>query len=97
MKCNRKIVGGLIFSISLIILSLSWVMLNGRDFGLIFTSNLYQLMISIVFLGFFITGFTLHSLLADIKHKIHDVKEKEKNVRDFYLYYQFLHPPDMDN
>lgn len=90
---------GIVFICSLfsVALSLSWLVTHVVDnVGLIFTEPIYSFVLTISCLSFFITFVSLHGLLVDKRRKTNEVREKEKNVRDFHQYHQLLNPPDMD-
>lgn len=91
---------GMVFIVSLLfaVLSISWLVFRIiDDVDLIFTERVYQFILAIGCLSFFAALVYLHRFLADMRYEINEVKEKEKNVIDFYRYHQFLNPPDMDS
>jgi len=87
-----------IFWLFLATLSASWVSFNVlNDVNLIFTESVYQFVLIISGLSLIIAIISLHEILGEVKSKIKEEKEKQKNVRDFYQYTQLLDPPSMDN
>ena len=51
----------------------------------------------VALLNFIIAIVYLHRLLAEIKYDNDERKEKEKNVRDCYQYYQLLNSSEINN
>jgi len=85
------------FCIILATLSGSWIFISILDgMKLFFTEFVYQFVFIMSCLSFFISVVSTHQILASVKEKIEDVKNKEKNVKDMYRYNQLLDPPDAD-
>ena len=97
MTGRRTLIIVFLFSLSSVLLSISWFIFNRVDIGLILTDNLYQFVLTMSCLSFAVTVVSLCRLLFDLQHKIDEVKDKEKNVRDIYQYDQLLNPPIMNN
>jgi len=97
MTGRRTLVLVFLFSLSSVILSVSWFIFNRVDIGSVLTENLYQFVLTMSCLSFVVTVVSLYRLLFDLQHKINEVKDKEKNVRDIYQYDQLLNPPVMNN
>lgn len=97
MTDRRTLVIVFLFSLSSVVLSVSWFILNRVDIGSILTENPYQFVLIMLCLSFVVTVISLHRLLSDLQHKINEVKDKEKNVKDIYQYDQLLSPPIMNN
>ncbi len=97
MTGRRTLVIVFLFSLSSVVLSVSWFIFNRVDIDLIITENLYQFILTMSCLSFIVTVVSLHRLLFDLQYKINEVKDKEKNVRDIYQYDQLLNPPSMNN
>ena len=66
-------------------------------FNMITTENLYQIGLIILCICFIITVVLLRKFLVEIRYEIDTQKEKEKNIRDIYLYNQLLDPPSTNN
>lgn len=96
MTDRRTLAAVFLFSLFSVVLSLSWLIFTIGDAGLIFTETIYQFILTVTCLSFFILVISLHKLLFDIRLKMNEVKEKEKNIRDCYQYHQLLNPPDTD-
>jgi len=97
MTGKRTLVIVFLFSLSSVVLSVSWFIFNRVDIDLILTENPYQFVLTMSCLSFVVTVVSLHRLLFDLQYKINEVKDKEKNVRDIYQYDQLLDPPIMNN
>lgn len=97
MTGRRTLVIVFLFSLSSVVLSVSWLIFNRVDMGSILTENLYQFVLTMSCLSFVVTVVSLYRLLFDLRYKINEVKDKEKNVRDIYQYDQLLDPPIMNN
>jgi hypothetical protein len=97
MTGRRTLVIVFLFSLSSVVLSVSWFIFNRVDIDLIITENLYQFILTMSCLSFIVTVVSLHRLLFDLQYKINEVKDKEKNIRDIYQYDQLLNPPSMNN
>lgn len=50
-----------------------------------------------LFLCFLLAFSFLKKIFSDVKNELKILEVKEKAVRDFYRYDQFLNPPDIDN
>lgn len=93
---TRKIL--FIFWLLLATLSAAWIIFNVlNDINLIFSELVYRFVFIISCLSFFISVLSLHVILVEIKSKINEEREKQKNVREFYQYSQLLDPPSIDN
>jgi hypothetical protein len=92
---------GIVFllSFAFLVLSVSWLVFHIATGGidLIFTEIVDQIILIVGFLSFLIALSSIHKLLEDIRYEINEIKEIEKNVRDFYRYEQLMNPSDMDN
>lgn len=87
-----------IFWLLLAALSASWIFFSVlNDMSLIFTEPIYQSVFIISCLSLFIAVISLHEILDEVKSKINEEKEKQKNIRDAYQYTQLLDPPSMNN
>ena len=83
--------------LSTVIIS-SWFILNIiNDLTLLFSENMYKLLLIAVFVCFILSIVLLKKLLIEIRYKIDSYKEKERNIRDIYLYNQLLDPPNTNN
>jgi hypothetical protein len=63
-------------------------------------SFIYLISISIFILLsylFLIIAFSFYRIFSDIKNELKILKQKEKAVKDIFMYDQFLNPPDIDN
>ena len=87
-----------VFWLLLVTLSTSWIFFSIlNDIKLILSELVYQFVFVISCLGFFIAVLSLRVTLTEVKSKINEEREKQKNVRDFYQYTQLLDPPSMNN
>lgn len=95
-RTTRKIL--FTFWLILATLSASWLILNLLgNVNLILIESVYQFVFIITFLSFFISVLSLHITIVEVKSKINEESEKQKNIRDYYQYTQLLNPPSMDN
>ena len=94
---TSKRTSGIIFisSLLLMILSVSWLIFNTDDIGLILTEIMHQFVLIMAWLSFFITALSLRKLLLYIQYETNE--RKEKNVRDFHQYTKLLNPPFINN
>jgi archaellum biogenesis protein FlaJ (TadC family) len=83
-----------IFSFSITIISLLFIIFN---INLVFSETVYLLVLMVALLNFIIAIVYLRRLLVEIKYDNDERKEKEKNVRDCYQYYQLLNPSEINN
>lgn len=67
------------------------------NINLVLLETIYQLVLMVALLNFFIAIVFLRRFLAEIRYDLDERKGKEKNVRDCYLYYQLLNPPELNN
>lgn len=87
-----------VFWLLLATLSTSWIFFSVlNDIKLILSELVYQFVFVISCLGFIIAVLSLHVTLTEVKSKINEEREKQKNVRDFYQYTQLLDPSSMNN
>lgn len=76
----------------------SWFILNIiNDLTLLFSENMYKLLLIAVFVCFILSIVLLKKLLIEIRYKIDSYRAKERNIRDIYLYNQLLDPPNTNN
>lgn len=92
--------------ISLLLLSLLIVVLIPLLCSIFYIINcfnqsfIYLISISIFILLsylFLIIAFSFYRIFYDIKNELKILKQKQKAVKDIYMYDQFLNPPDIDN
>jgi len=81
----------------LISLSLLVVYSIKNGFVSILRGNLYQLIFVVLISSFLIAFFSFHKIIAGVRYEISEERKKEKNVRDYYDYYQSYTPPDINN
>jgi len=85
-------------SLLLATLSIVWLIVNGiTNGGLSVTEPLYQFVIIMACSSIVICIFSTNKLLFDIRSRINDVKEKERDIKECYQYDQLLNPPIMNN
>ena len=97
MVQKKTLITTFLFSTVLVILSVLWLLFNiVGNIGLLL-EPLHQLVVIVLFLSIFISTVCLRKLLVDIRFKINEIKEKEKNVKECYQYDQLLNPPIMNN
>ena len=85
-------------SLLLATLSIVWLIVNGiTNGGLSVTEPLHQFVIIMACSSIVICIFSTNKLLFDIRSRINDVKEKERNIKECYQYDQLLNPPIMNN
>jgi len=83
-----------IFSFILEVLSILFIVFNINK---IFSGVIYQIVLVISLLIFFIAAIFLRRLINEIKYDVEERKIREKNVKDCYQYFQILNPPNTDN
>jgi len=97
MVQKKTLIKTFLLSTVLIILSASWLLLNIVGNIELLLEPLHQLVVIVLFLSILISTACLRKLLVDIRFKINEIKEKEKNVKECYQYDQLLNPPIMNN
>ena len=76
----------------------SWFIINIiNDVNLLFSEIMYQLVLIVICICFMLSIIFFRKLLVEIRYEIDSHNEKEKNVRDIYLYNQLLDPPTTNN
>ena len=91
---------GILFLFWLIMATLSilWILFCIlANFNLIFSDIIYQFTLIFSCLIFFGSILSLYTIMSKLKKEIIVEKEKQKNIRDFYLYTQLLDPPTTNN
>ncbi len=73
---------------------LSFVLFGG---GQILNRLPYMILVLIFIANLFLCLHSFRTLLADIRLRLNDTKEKEKSVKECYQYEQLLNPPIMNN
>ncbi len=94
MKEKRILALAFIFPLLIAIMSILFVMFN---INLVLLEIIYQLVLMVALLSFFIAIVFLRRFLVEIRYDLDERKGKEKNVRDCYLYHQLLNPPELNN
>lgn len=94
MKEKRILALAFIFPLLIAIMSILFVMFN---INLVLLETIYQLVLMVALLSFFIAIVFLRRFLVEIRYDLDERKGKEKNVRDCYLYHQLLNPPELNN
>ncbi len=97
MVQKKTLITTFLFSTVLVILSVLWLLFNIVGNIELLLEPLHQLVVIVLFLSIFISTVCLRKLLVDIRFKINEIKEKEKNVKECYQYDQLLNPPIMNN
>jgi len=98
MKEQNKL--GLAFTISTIftfIVSYWFVSSILTDFNLLFSENIYKIIGIFLILSFIFSMYLLKKFLIELRYEIDSFREKEKNIRDIYMYNQLLDPPTTNN
>ncbi len=85
MKRGKKLILMFLYSIILAFLSMS-----------LQVSLIYQIILFISGIGFFIGFMTLNIFLVEVRYKKNSKKQKEKNIRSYYRYTQLMDPPELD-
>jgi hypothetical protein len=87
------------FSLStvFVIFSVPWLLLNIFANIRLISEPFYQFVAVLTFFIALISIISLRKLLIDIRSKINEIKEKEKNIKECYQYDQLLNPPIMNN
>ena len=87
-----------IFWIVLALVSTIWLILNLIiNSGSMFSTLSSITMFLLVCLSLMISVLSILNLFSDTKEIIKEDTSKQKNIRDFYIYYQLLEPPEMNN
>lgn len=87
-----------IFCITVSVLSASWIIFSLLyDINLLFAEFLFQFIFVLSCLSLSIAILFSHEILADVESEVIEDKEKQKSIRDYYLYSQLLDPPEMNN
>jgi hypothetical protein len=94
MEEKKTLILTFIFSLLITIISILFIIFN---INLILSENVYQFVLMVPLLFFFIAFFSLRRLLTEIRYDIDEKNDKEKNVRDCYQYFQLLNPPEINN
>jgi len=94
MKEKKTMTLTFIFSLFIASLSLLFIIFNINK---IFLDIIYQIILIISLLSFFMGFIFLRRLINEIKYDVEDKKGREKDVKDCYHYFQFLNPPFIDN
>ena len=98
MTRQKKLTMIFIFSLIFVIIStiilLSKILTNVET---LFTEIKFQILLFLSFIGFFITLTSLHTIIIDIDKEIDSRADKEKNIKDYYLYSQLIDPPVLNN
>ena len=97
MVQKKTLIKTFFLSSVLMILSVSWLLLNIVGNIELLLDPLHQLVVIVLFLSIFISTVCLRKILTDIRFKINEIKKKEKNVKECYQYDQLLNPPIMNN
>ena len=94
---NKLSLAFIVTMLSTVIIS-SWFILNIiNDATLLFSENVYQLVLIIICVCFILSIVLLKKFLVEIRYEIESYKEKERNIRDIYLYNQLLDPPNTNS
>ena len=94
MKEKRILALAFIFPFLIAVISMLFVIFN---INLALSEAIYQLVLMVALLSFFIAIVFLRRFLVEIRYDIDERKDNEKNVRDCYLYHQLLNPPELNN
>jgi len=91
-KRNQKIL--FIFWTILLVLAIILMIFNLFNIDLLFTEIVYQFVLILSCLSLFASIISIREILVDVKLKIVEENEKERNIKDVYRYQQLLDPPD---
>lgn len=83
--------------LSVAILSAIWIIFNVINNISLISLPVYLFVFILGFLSFIMALISIRKRVSDVKTKIDEEKEHEKNVKDFYLYQQLLNPPEINN
>ncbi len=67
-----------------------------KNTRLIFTGPISLFVFTIFWLSFNITIISIYEIFTNLKIKINNKKEMERNTKDIYRYQQLIDPPDTD-
>ena len=67
------------------------------DISLFFSHTIYQMLLIIICVCFVLSAIFFRKLLTEVRYEVDNRKEKERNIRDIYLYNQLLDPPSTNN
>ena len=83
--------------LSVAILSAVWIIFSFITNMSFISLPTYFFVLILGCLSFTMALLSVRKKVSDVKTKINEEKEHEKNVKDFYLYQQLLNPPDINN
>jgi apolipoprotein N-acyltransferase len=98
MPDKKTIVAMFVFSLSLISISLTWIVLHLTGYVDFLLQEITFIIILIVgCLVFLMALFSLRQIQTDVKFETTEINDKEKTVREMYQYNRLTDPPDMNN
>jgi TRAP-type C4-dicarboxylate transport system permease small subunit len=82
----------------LLIMSISWIaFIIFNHVKIVFSDFMFMIVLIIASVSFFIALISIFKILKGVKSEIKNINQKEKNVKDVYLYDQIAEPPSMYN
>ena len=64
--------------------------------SLIYNGPIYLFVFILFWLSFNITVISIYEIYTNLKNKINNKKEMERNTKDIYRYQKLIDPPDTD-
>jgi len=83
--------------LSVAMLSAAWIIFNAITNMSLISLPAYLFVFILGCLSLVMALLSIRKRVSDVKTKINEEKEHEKNVKDFYLYQQLLNPPEINN
>ena len=98
MPDKKTIAAMFVSSLSMISISLVWIVLNLTGYVDFLLEEIIFIIILIVGCLVFLKAlFSLRQIQTDVKFETNEIDDKEKTVREMYQYNRLLDPPDMNN
>ena len=98
MLDKKTIAAMFIFSLSLISISLIWIILHLTGYvDFLFEEITFIVILIIGSLVFLMALISLHQIKTDVKFEKKEIIDKEKTVREMYQYDRLMDPPEMNN
>lgn len=98
MPDKKTIAAMFIFSLSMISISLTWIVLHLIGYVDFLLEEVTFIIILIVgCLVFLMALISLYKMQIDVKFETNERNDREKTVREMYQYDRLLDPPDMNN
>ena len=98
MLDKKTIAAMFIFSLSLISISLIWIILHLTGYvDFVFEEITFIIILILGSLVFLMALISLYQIKTDVKFEKKEIIDKEKTVREMYQYDRLMDPPEMNN